>query len=253
VILWNRALAVQERVLGAFPSGVMAVRWAPDGRRIAAIDEHGAVQIWNRDGTTARQFPEARSGVDVALSRDGRWSLAAVRENAFVLHALDGGADRPLITSHSDQTQVYTVRFSPDDRRALIGGSGFLGIWDVATGAELVDFATHTDVIAARFSPDGRLVYSGGSDRMLRIWDAETGAELASIAAPSEIYGLELDRDGKQLAVLTLASAMVWQLPRFTGDAAALRDAAACRITEELRDGALRRRDIDRARCNRTR
>jgi WD40 repeat protein len=169
------------------------------------------------------------------------------------LHALDGGTDRPLVTSHSDQTQAYTVRFSPDDRRVLIGGSGFLGIWDVATGAELVDFATHTDVLAARFSPDGRLVYSGGSDRMLRIWDAENGAELSSVAAPSEIYGLELDRDGKQLAVLTLASALVWQLPQFTGDAAALRDAAACRITEELRDGALHRRNLDVSHCNRVR
>ncbi len=50
------------------------------------------------------------------------------------------------------------------------------GLWDVETGASLVEQEGHSRAVyAVAFHPDGSLAASGGLDAIARAWDCRTG------------------------------------------------------------------------------
>ena len=53
------------------------------------------------------------------------------------------------------------------------------GIWDCATGKELLRLKGHAaEVTFAAFSPDGRTIATASRDHTARVWDVATGKEL---------------------------------------------------------------------------
>jgi WD40 repeat protein len=71
------------------------------------------------------------------------------------------------------------VAFSPDsDRPRLASASveGTVRIWDVKTGAQIVNPPLHHTAGArcVAFSQDGRFLASGGSDHVVKVWDTQT-------------------------------------------------------------------------------
>ena len=248
VALWDRAGASKLRVLGKLGKPVMRIHWSRDSRIVAAIDEDGMTVAWEAStGREVRSLAAVGDGVDLAISPDARWLVRGVAHPPCGLFSLRGEPDRPL--ADLADKQVFGAAFSSDGALLALAGSGYVGVWDVATGKARMVAQTDTASIAVAFSPDG-LLYSVGLDHALRVWDIASGGELWRVATPQEAYALAVSADGGRVAVGTLTAGLVVELPG-AAEPAALRRAVQCRTGWHLDDaGRLVRHSIDAAACN---
>lgn len=76
------------------------------------------------------------------------------------------------------QSAVFTMAFSPDGNRIVIGlSNGGVQVWDTANAKFLAAAPSvhKRKVICCSFSPDGTRFVTGSLDATARIWDAKTG------------------------------------------------------------------------------
>jgi WD40 repeat protein len=123
---------------------------------------------------------------------------------------------RTVFAGHKDT--VWHVAVSPDERYALSGSGGFspasnfyqkmptylplntrsaqfsdnsVRLWDLKTGAQLREFAGHTNTVTAvAFSPDGHCVISASADATIRIRDRDSGQELGILTHPAQVLSI---------------------------------------------------------------
>jgi WD40 repeat protein len=209
------------RLLATLPRPPMAVRWSPDGRWLAAIDEGGAVLVWRTsDWSEVRRLdgePAPRAGgIDVWFSPDSRW-LALSRSATQIVIDLEQGRDVPLLGALEDMS--WGMTFSADSSRLVTtADDGTATVWSTATGEAQLRLTTTGITPAVTFSPDGKTLLTGAVDRQVRVWDLTNGVELASYTAPDEVYSLRWSPDGQRVAVGTLTAAVVWRAPSATAD-----------------------------------
>jgi WD40 repeat protein/tRNA A-37 threonylcarbamoyl transferase component Bud32 len=208
VSIWEAA-AVHEVLTIHAPVSVWGVSFSPDGRRLAAADNHDAVSI--RGATTGRvllTLPETDVShgtalIDARFSPDGRRVAAAVaaqsRGKVTIWDATTGRVEGQL-AGHAGY--VVQLAFSPDGRRvATASHDRTVKVWDVATLRPILDLAGHADrVNGVAFSPDGRLLAAACRDGMLKLWDAASGREVLRWPAHrGSIAGVAYSPDGRSL------------------------------------------------------
>ncbi|WP_238951452.1 hypothetical protein [Kitasatospora sp. A2-31] len=177
------------------------VVFSPDGRLLAGVGLHGALELWD---TTEPHHPASRTEL---------------------LPGLDTG--------------VMSAAFSPDGKLLAAGSDGHLRLWDVTDPARPkagADLRTNGGVDAIAFSPDGGRL-AAGDDKQVRVWDLtvpSSPAPLGELLGQSDIVTrLRFGRDGNVLVVGALggnptdAAVQVWDL---TGLAASTPRSTALRV-----------------------
>jgi WD40 repeat protein len=191
-------------VLIAQSGVVTALAYSPDGSKVAAGYQDGAIRLWDLAShhlisvTTwgaeplTLAFTSGGRSLRVAdATAVGTWNLATQpRVAALPLAGVSGGK---------------TVALSPDGQAVATGGTdGNVRLWDGATrqeiGAPMSSDAQPVDAVA--FSPDGTLVAAASSDGNLQLWNASTEQEAgtAMLSGTAEIDALAFSADGKLLA-----------------------------------------------------
>jgi WD40 repeat protein len=101
-------------------------------------------------------------------------------DHGFEWFYWQGKLHAEALTLNGHTREVTGTAFSPDSRRILTcGEDGFVKVWDVLTGRELLAIRHSSGVVGASFSPDGRMIVSTDADIGSNLWEAATGSCLA--------------------------------------------------------------------------
>jgi WD40 repeat protein len=240
VRVWDLATG-KEAVKFHEEQAALSVAFSADGARIASGGADHTVKLWAPPGKAMRALSGAR-GTNVEFSPDGRlmaagdgiwnamtgirvqtvqasgygrvtWSPEGnqVASGLTVTGVATGATVRllpGLSAPGSGSTFGAGTAYSPDGKRvASVITDKTVGVWDVATGRLLHEFATLPWCVCVAFSADGQRLAVGSALQhsitpdALRIWDVATGQVCYSPDAflPG-VQAIAFSADGKWLA-----------------------------------------------------
>ncbi|HVZ15990.1 MAG TPA: protein kinase [Terriglobales bacterium] len=113
----------------------------------------------------------------VGFSPDGNSVFASERRGGFYLRRMDEIA--PFLTGGGIGDQLLQGALSPDGQRALGGGSdGWVTVWSLPDGRELLRVRFPAHVRSVAFSPDGNEILAGTDEGIIRLLDSRSGGLL---------------------------------------------------------------------------
>ncbi|WP_308197977.1 WD40 repeat domain-containing serine/threonine-protein kinase [Saccharopolyspora soli] len=184
--LWNLDTGACEREMPGHAQRISALWLGPDLTASAGSD--GVVRLWDLEtGQCLRTLHgHTHSVMSVCLSPDGRHALSAggytdrtIRwwdtATGECLRVFGDEPDNPRAVDSVPKVQSKKVRFSPDGRFALSGGSdATVRIWELATGRCLRVLDGHNgEVSAVVISSDAQFVLSASWDGTIRRWELD--------------------------------------------------------------------------------
>ncbi|MFF9374274.1 NB-ARC domain-containing protein [Streptomyces griseoluteus] len=150
------------------PGHALGCAFSPDDSLVASVGDDGCLRLW--DSHTGQLTATLQTGREISLwscrfSPDGS-RLASVGSPATAL-ALWSTADRAVDTSIAiGGDRITSCAFSPSGRQiATCGDEGYLGVWDVTTGAPLtgIRVAFPLNRCAWSTTPSGSVLAAAGN------------------------------------------------------------------------------------------
>ena len=221
---WNTS-TMSERLSISVGAHIVKLDWAPDGSSIALLSADNTVSIYNKNGEVVNSFSAAASYAgDLAFNPNG--TMLAVVSNydgevngeIQIYNASSGALIQRLvgyITSTTAEGYHYSVDWSLDGSRLLVGGFKAYTEFDVSTGvmSKTVGFG-YSYITDIAYSPDESmvavcngwnravpsLVRSGFSPSEVRVYSALTDAMLWSYTSSSSCLDVEWSPDSEFVA-----------------------------------------------------
>jgi WD40 repeat protein/energy-coupling factor transporter ATP-binding protein EcfA2 len=176
-----------DSLLRAVGSPYTSVRFSPDGNKVAAATEDGAITLWDAHHAQSLGVPlrgHRGTVLDLAFNHTGVLASAGADGKVGLWNA-ERHQQIDLLRGHVDE--VNAVAFSPNGSRLASASDDWsVIVWDVPRRLRLVRLMHGASVRAVAFSPDGRYLVSGGEDQRVNLWDA---ASLKHLAVSEDMGG----------------------------------------------------------------
>jgi WD40 repeat protein len=209
VSVWDAVTGSKTTIASSTIEQLTGVTFYPDGTRVAFIDCHGLIRVWEM---AARKLAVAIETIDpsgpctnwwtrLSVSPDGR--LLAVAGPDQVLRLFDAYTGQLLHELDGHDDRLYGLAFSADGTLLAVGSEDTtITIWEAATAALRLRLSGHSQgVHSLAFSPDGRLLASTAWDGETKLWDLDRQQEkLTLFRELNEAAGLAFSPDGEFLA-----------------------------------------------------
>jgi RNA polymerase sigma factor (sigma-70 family) len=218
-------------------NGCDRIAFTPDGKTLILGSVFGG-DIMQLDRSTGRRLgvsADPSSGLKHLLfSPDSQrllgWGSGLFevdwRSGREVRRFPDPAAGQPLLTAITPDGSLV----------ARLKGSHELGVWDTATGKELLTLPAPESGKywnPPAFSPDGRTLYATLSGETYRAWDVASGKECFTDTAdgrPVSPWAVAVSPRGRLMATTTLGAPWKW-----SGSEATLRDLRTGRVVRQLK------------------
>lgn len=205
----------KNNLINGYRGKVDGVRFSPDGRFIALMNEHGSVALWDLASRTMEPLDGFKSTEETtAFSPDGN-ILAAVSTNTrvpVIKLRTSTGAITGFPVEHQDK--ITQIVFASDAKMlATAGQDRLIKLWSLA-GSKLGTLIGHdSKVLNVAFHPEGKMLASSDSDGTVIVWSMN-GQKLARFNSESirKIWSLQFTRDGKWLVAAGMDSVSRWNL-----------------------------------------
>lgn len=226
VRFWNAKRDPEALVLSSpSPAGFSAVKFSPDGRRLAASSWSGQiqrVQIWDpATGQELLTFPVPPMVRSIAFSPNGQ-RLASGYDGDGTVTLWEAATGREILSLKGHTRSVYRVAFSPDGQRlASASWDHTVRFWDTTARQPALPVIQKAETLVA-FSPDGRHYVSINGNGLLKLREVATGRDLLIWQAPHEVLSLEatgggltcvtFSPDGQRLGVGWGRTVQLWEV-----------------------------------------
>ena len=200
VKVWNVHSQHSIATLRHSTARIKSLAFSPDGQMLATGgDQH--VKLWRVPGwtqiATLRHEAWART---LAFSPDGQFLAAGQgHEGPGLVTVWNVQTRQGVATLAGDSNRVWTLAFSPDNRRLV--GSGrdkHLKVWDVSNW-ELLSTRPQAGGYDIAFSPDGKMLAST-NNRSVNLWWFEDGTGVARMPGDNGMHFVDFSHDGASLA-----------------------------------------------------
>ena len=216
---WTKIAVTRELV---YESPLIACRYSPDGKRLAATAQDNRIVLWNLETDERRELDGHESWVNaLQFSQDGLSLVSGGCDGRLCWWDLSGGATQPVRVVEAHAGWVRSLALSPDGSTLASGGNDCqVALWSMADGEPLQRLTGHEKhVYSVAFHPSGAIV-SGDLAGSIRDWNLSDGsltrqfdgAKLHSYNGGQGVdFGgvrsLAFSADGKQLAAGGLQNA----------------------------------------------
>jgi len=135
----------------------------------------------------------------IRFSHSDKYLVTANEKGAATIWDVANDRKKLELTNHP--AAVKTASFSPDDSKVLTScNDGYVRIWNVENGMELMKWRHPTNGLSAAFYPDGKRVVTGCADGKIRVFAIGQDSPVRVIEAHNgTILNVSCSADGKWL------------------------------------------------------
>ena len=210
---------VNAKVLSTFQGKctVPAVKFSPDGKRVASCGTDGTLTVWDLETSTPTVLSGAHtSGIsDICWSPNGHEIITASDDRTLFRWSVKESKVFGCLKGHS--SFVFCCAISPSG--GLLASGSFdesVRLWDFRKGGEALKvIAAHSDpVTGISFCPDGSMFASSSFDGLIRLWDVDSGSCCKTIVGDANppLGGVAYSPNGKYLLSSALDSTLyMWK------------------------------------------
>lgn len=118
--LWDAKSFVTKTTYQNQRTGLYAVTFSPDGRRVVVGDSRGLIKIL-ADGTVIRELPGHESAIqEIKFNHSGKFMATSSKDKTVRLWNLENLKEQPIkLGDHPNW--VWSIAFSPDDEQLMAG------------------------------------------------------------------------------------------------------------------------------------
>ena len=207
--IWQLASKSESQVLLNAGHFMTAIRFAPDGSKLAATNCDGNIYLWEAAGLKSLPgLKQTGCASFLAWSADSQHFVtgggnASNKDSPKSVFLWRAGAPNPIKVLDGHSSWPTSADFSPDGKYLVTGSwDGEMILWDFASGTVRHRMRGHTNLVTAvMFSPAGKIIASSSIDHSVRLWDATTGQERATLTdSEQEFFAMRFHPSGQILA-----------------------------------------------------
>lgn len=164
---------------------IRSMALSPDGQTVVFGSWQNTIKLWNINTGQEIKTLTGHSGEvnAVAFSPDGKLLASGDNDQIIKLWDVSTGREVSNLTGHSDD--IESIAFSPDGETLASGSTGFIKIWTLNTGEELLSLKVNESLNFLVFSPDSQLLVSNNGSlqeqeymRNIAIWQVPASSIL---------------------------------------------------------------------------